>query len=112
MDSNNLFSKDVFMGDAQLHTLLCAMWHYPYSLCNLSPIARQPPEAIITVINQRFDTEVQSIIHKMSEKKVVLSFPNHWEDVQAFRLADKGDTLFMNRMSSTKPSHQSMLDSK
>jgi hypothetical protein len=32
----------------------------------------------------------------MTEEQVVLSFPDHWESVQAFRLASKGTTLYIN----------------
>lgn len=74
----------------------CVMWHYPFIVEPLSPIGRQPAHAIVHAINQRFDSEVQPIIHMIADERIILSFPNHWEAVQAFRLADKGNTMYVN----------------
>lgn len=81
MNAGNNFLKDVFMADAQLRTRLCAMWHYPFIVQSRSLIARQPPEAIIA--NHPY-------------KKSVLSFPVHWEAIQAFKYARKGDSPYVN----------------
>ena len=81
MNASNNFLKDVFMGDAQLRTRLCAMWHYPFIVQSRSLIATQPPEAIIA--NHPY-------------KKSVLCFPDHWEAVQAFKYAGKGDSPYVN----------------
>lgn len=91
MEANNEYHLDVLMGDAQQHTRLCAMWHYPFIIQPLSLIFRQAPEEILAAINDRFDTQVQPNVYKMTEERIVLSFPNHWEAVQAFRLASEGD---------------------
>lgn len=52
MNPNNQHFKDVFMGDVHLHTRMWAMWHYPFSIEPLSPIDRQPAQAILNAINR------------------------------------------------------------
>lgn len=94
IDLKNDYCKNVFMGDAQQHTRLCAMYYYIIE--PLSLIFRQAPEAIVATINDIFVIQVQPIIHRITEERVVLSFPDHWESVQAFRLESKGTTLYIN----------------
>jgi hypothetical protein len=72
------------------------VWQYPFIVEPLSPVFKQALEALIAAINERFHTQVELLIHRMIEERVVLSFPDHLEAVQEFKLANERITLYVN----------------
>lgn len=47
-------------------------------------------------INQRFETKVEPSVHRTGEERMVIFFPSQLEAVQAFRLADERNALYVS----------------
>jgi hypothetical protein len=96
MASGRLDTGEIFVGDIQHSTRLCAPLHCCFVLQPLFPLAHKSIDTVMSAVKNKFSLSSDMSIHPSTEEKINVSFPKHEAAILALRAANQGRDLFID----------------
>ena len=79
--------RELFFGDVQQESRLCAPLHFSYTIEPISSFHQLPVEDVLDAVRRKFNIRCSLVVHRSSLHQLVVSFPDHAEASSAQQFA-------------------------
>jgi hypothetical protein len=91
-----LMAKEIFLGDIQQNSRLCAPLHFSFTAEPIAPFQQMPAKQVLNAIERRLQIDCSFVVHLISPQKIVLSFPDHAEAIRAQKFAYEDNFFYVS----------------
>jgi hypothetical protein len=95
-------AKEVFLGDIQQDSRLCAPLHFSFTVEPIAPFQQTTARQVLGAIERRLQIGCSFVVHLMSPQKIIISFPDHIEATRAKDFAYAEEEFYCTQYSKTR----------